>query len=81
MHFLQPAIISPLLCPNILLSALFSNPRSRYSSLNARANFHAHTKLHAKAEFCIFSFFLESTRDDRKFGLNDSKHYLNLLCY
>jgi hypothetical protein len=66
--FLQPPFTSPRLGSNILLSTLFSNTLSLFSSLNVRDQVLHSFGTTGNLNFCIFYLFKEQT--GRKIFLN-----------
>jgi hypothetical protein len=67
--FLQPPVTSSLFSTNILLSTLFSNTLSLYSSLNAKDQVsHAYRTKGRIIALCVLIFKLfVSRRNDRRF--------------
>jgi hypothetical protein len=80
MQFLHPPATSSLLGPNILLSTLFSNAFSLYSSFNVRDQVSHPYRTTGKIivfYILVFKFFVTGDTKTEGSGPNGSKHYQN----
>jgi hypothetical protein len=67
--------------PNILPSTLFSNSLNLYASLNFREHVSHPYKTTGKiiVLYILIFMFSDSRREDKRFDMNGSKHYLNVI--
>jgi hypothetical protein len=77
--FLQHPVTSALFVPDNLLSTLFSNTLSLYTSLNVRHQVFTPIQSHKQSYSFLYSNYNEfrQQRKDKSSGMNGSQHYPN----